>query len=154
MAVIAEEAQKAKATPTSQEAAAEAAALSEAKAKAVVDARQKAIADSKARADEEAARAADLNERRRKAEAEAAAIRTMMSSPAKKAPVIKKEEPKVVKAADVAKAGMKGTLHKPAAGTGVAKPASSGCNSPIGSRRRISRSRCNGSANRRRRRQS
>ncbi len=128
MAAIDEEAQKAKtkATPTSQEAEAQAAALSEAKAKAVVDARQKAIADSKARADEEAARAADLNERRRKAEAEAAAIRTMMSSPAKKAPVIKKEEPKVVKAADAAKAGMKGTLHKPAAGTGVAKPAVAG----------------------------
>jgi translation initiation factor IF-2 len=126
MALIAEEAQKAKAAPSSQEAAAEAAILNEAKAKAVVDARQKAIADSKARADEEAARAADLNERRRKAEAEAAAIRTMMSSPAKKAPVIKKEEPKVVKAADAAKAGMKGTLHKPTAGTGVAKPAAAG----------------------------
>ena len=129
MAAIDEEAQKAKtkATPSSQEAEAEAAALSEAKAKAVVDARQKAIADSKARAEEEAARAADLNERRRKAEAEAAAIRTMMSSPAKKAPVIKKEEPKVVaKAADAAKAGMKGTLHKPATGTGVAKPAAAG----------------------------
>ena len=124
--VAAEVAKKEQLTPSSQEAAAEAAALNEAKAKAVVDARQKAIADSKARADEEAARAADLNERRRKAEAEAAAIRTMMSSPAKKAPVIKKEEPKVVKAADAAKAGMKGTLHKPAAGTGVAKPATTG----------------------------
>ncbi len=131
LALAAEDAQKAKVkaqtTPSSQEAEAAATALSEAKAKAVADARQKAIADSKARADEEAARAADLNDRRRKAEAEAAAIRTMMSSPAKKAPVIKKEEPKpVVKAADAAKAGMKGTLHKPATGTGVAKPAAGG----------------------------
>ncbi len=128
-ALAAEEAQKAKTkeTPSTQEAEAAAAALSEAKAKAVLDARQKAIADSKARADEEASRAADLNDRRRKAEAEAAAIRTMMSSPAKKAPVIKKEEPKAVaKAADAAKGGMKGTLHKPAAGTGAAKPAAAG----------------------------
>jgi translation initiation factor IF-2 len=46
----------------------------------------------------------------------------MMSAPAKKAPVVKKEEPK---SADAAKAGMKGTLHKPAAGTGPAKPAKS-----------------------------
>ncbi len=122
IAALAAEAKKEQAAPSSQEAAAAALVLSEAKAKAVDDARQKAIADSKARADEEASRAADLNERRRKAEAEAAAIRTMMSSPAKKAPVIKKEEPKVVKAADAAKAGMKGTLHKPTAGTGVAKP--------------------------------
>jgi translation initiation factor IF-2 len=64
-------------------------------------------------------RAADLGDRRRKAEAEAAAIRLMMSSPAKKAPVIKK--PEEVKP-DAAKAGIKGTLHKPAAGAVAAKP--------------------------------
>ena len=82
-------------------------------------AREQAAADSKARAAEESQKAADLGERRRKAEAEAAAIRLMMSAPAKKAPPPppppKKEEPKT----DAAK---KGTLHKPAAGTGV-KPA-------------------------------
>ena len=85
----------------------------------VAQARSKAEAESKARAAEETARAVDLGDRRRKAEAEAAAIRQMMSGPAKKAPPPpKKEEPKVAAkptAAD-AKAGMKGTLHKPAGG--------------------------------------
>lgn len=76
---------------------------------------------SKAAAAEEAARAADLSERRRKAEAEAAAIRSMMAAPKKVMVAPKKvEEPKP--AAD-AKAGMKGTLHKPANGSAVAKPA-------------------------------
>ena len=86
--------------------------------------REKAAADSKARAAEDVARAADLGDRRRKAEAEAAAIRLMMSSPAKKAPVVKK--PEEIKAEAAAKAGMKGTLHKPAAGTVAAKPAKPG----------------------------
>ncbi|QBK05448.1 translation initiation factor IF-2 [Hylemonella gracilis] len=83
-------------------------------------------AAAQARAAEEVARV-DLDTRRRKAEAEAAAIRTMMASPAKKAPPPppKKEELPAAK---------KGTLHKPAnanAGTttatktggGAAKPA-------------------------------
>jgi translation initiation factor IF-2 len=68
---------------------------------------------------EEAAKAKDLQERRRKAEAEAAAIREMMSAP-KKVLVAKKPEP-----APDPKAALKGTLHKPA-GTpapGVARPA-------------------------------
>jgi translation initiation factor IF-2 len=108
------DAASAKATAVSQDDAAQVAARSTAKAKAA--------ADSKAQADADIAKAADLNGRRRKAEDEAAAIRTMMAAPAKKAPVIKKEEPK---AADASKAGMKGTLHKPAAGTGPAKPAKS-----------------------------
>ena len=116
-------AKKAQAAPASQEAGAEAVAKSDAQAKALVDARAKAVAESKARADEETARAADLTGRRRKAEAEAAAIRTMMAAPAKKAPVVKKEEPKAIEAA---KAGMKGTLHKPAAGTTPARPAKPG----------------------------
>jgi translation initiation factor IF-2 len=68
----------------------------------------KAAADSKAKADEETARAQDLDSRRRKALAEAEAIRTMMNAP-KKVLVAKKEEPKVE-----AKASVKGTLHKPA----------------------------------------
>ncbi|WP_396430344.1 translation initiation factor IF-2 [Limnohabitans sp.] len=69
---------------------------------------QKAAADSKAKADEETARALDLDSRRRKALAEAEAIRTMMNAP-KKVLVAKKEEPKVEP-----KAAVKGTLHKPA----------------------------------------
>jgi len=88
-------------------------------AKTAEAARAKAAAASKAIADEEVARAADLGERRRKAEAEAAAIRSMMSTTPKKVLVAKKPE---VPAAD-AKAGVKGTLHKPATGSTVAKPA-------------------------------
>ncbi|TXH86580.1 MAG: translation initiation factor IF-2 [Rhodoferax sp.] len=104
-----------------QEAKAQADAQAQADAKASKQAADKAAAEaaqaeSKARAAEEQARAADLSERRRKAEAEAAAIRQMMSGPAKKAaPPPKKEEPKPE--------AKKGTLHKPAAGTATAKPA-------------------------------
>jgi translation initiation factor IF-2 len=94
---------------TAEDAAAVAAAE---KAKADQEAREaaaaKAAAESKARADEETARARDLDERRRKALAEAEAIRSMMNAP-KKVLVAKKEEPKIE-----AKAGVKGTLHKPA----------------------------------------
>lgn len=103
---------------------AEAAAKADALAKAQAAASEKAAAESKARAAEEAARANDLGERRRKAEAEAAAIRLMMSAPAKKPMVAKK--PEEIKP-DPAKAGIKGTLHKPAAGAaGAAKPAKPG----------------------------
>jgi len=116
-------AKKGEAAPASKEAGAEAAALSDVQAKALVEARAKAVAESKARADEETARAADLTGRRRKAEAEAAAIRTMMAAPPKKAPIVKKEEPKAI---DTSKAAMKGTLHKPAAGTTPARPAKPG----------------------------
>jgi len=96
-------------------------------------AREEAEALAKANAANELAREADLKERRRKAEAEAAAIRMMMSQPGKKvAP--KKEEPKA--APEAAKAGIKGTLHKPkggpdakpapAAGPGTSAPAGAG----------------------------
>ncbi|HJS02955.1 MAG TPA: translation initiation factor IF-2 associated domain-containing protein, partial [Variovorax sp.] len=90
-----------------RKAAAEAAA-----AQVKEDAKAKAAAESKARADEEAARAKDLDERRRKALAEAEAIRAMMNAPARvlvphKAP----EKP----APEAKAAGVKGTLHKPAA---------------------------------------
>ncbi len=114
-------AQKAQAaSQPSEQAAAEASARAEAQAKAAEEARASAQAAAKARADEESARAADLNDRRRKAEAEAAAIRSMMATPAKKVLVAKKEEPK---AAEAAKAAMKGTLHKPATGSTTARPA-------------------------------
>jgi translation initiation factor IF-2 len=103
-------------------AAAEAEAIAKSAALAV-EKKAAAAAASKAVADEEIARAADLGNRRRKAEAEAAAIRDMMSTPQKVLVAKKPEEPKP--AAD-AKAGMKGTLHKPAAGTTAAKPAKPG----------------------------
>ena len=89
------------------------------KAKAVaaeeakVAAAAKVVSDAKAVVAAEAARALDLGDRRRKAEAEAAAIRMMMSAPAKAPVVVKKPEP--------VKAAIKGTLHKPATGSTVAK---------------------------------
>ncbi len=99
-------------------------AASAAVAKTHADAKQKVAAESKARADEEVARAADLGNRRRKAEAEAAAIRTMMATPKKVLVAKRPEEIKpVAKVGAVdAKAGVKGTLHKPAAGSVVARP--------------------------------
>jgi translation initiation factor IF-2 len=104
--------------PAGKDVADEAAAKAEAQARVQAEARDKAAAESKARADEEAARAADLGERRRKAEAEAAAIRSMMSTPKKVLVAKKPEEPPkpVAKVAEAAKPGVKGTLHKPAAG--------------------------------------
>lgn len=92
-------------------------AQGEARDRAAAEAREKAAAESKARADEEAARATDLQERRRKAEAEAAAIRSMMSAP-KKVMVAKAPEKPVAKAPEPAKPGVKGTLHKPPAQPG------------------------------------
>jgi translation initiation factor IF-2 len=84
---------------------------------------RKNAAASKAIVEEEVARAADLGNRRRKAEDEAAAIRSMMSAPKK---VLVAKKPEEAKPAADAKAGMKGTLHKPAAGTTVAKAPKSG----------------------------
>ncbi|MDN4587996.1 translation initiation factor IF-2 [Xenophilus aerolatus] len=110
-------AEAAAAAAAAQAAADKAAAEKAAAEKAKEEAKAKAAAESKARADEEAARAKDLDERRRKALAEAEAIRAMMSAPARvlvphKAP--EKEAPKTA---------VKGTLHKPATGTGTARPA-------------------------------
>ncbi len=73
---------------------------------------------SKAAAAEESKRASELGDRRRKAEAEAAAIRLMMATPNKVA-----VPPKKVEAPVDPKAAIKGTLHKPATGSTVAKPA-------------------------------
>ncbi|MEI8168153.1 MAG: translation initiation factor IF-2 [Rhodoferax sp.] len=100
-------------------------AKAEAVAKDKLLATEKAAADSKARAAEDVARAADLGDRRRKAEAEAAAIRLMMSSPGKKAPPPPPKKVEEVKP-DPTKAGIKGTLHKPAVGAVPAKPAKPG----------------------------
>jgi len=84
-------------------------------------------AASKAQSDDEAARAVDLGERRRKAEAEAAAIRNMMSAPKR---VLVAKRPEEIRAEAAAKAGIKGTLHKPAAGSTVAKPAKPAAGEP------------------------
>ncbi|MDP1656035.1 MAG: translation initiation factor IF-2 [Hylemonella sp.] len=119
----AEAEKKNQATTSKTDATAEAAEAAAARAAVQAEAREKAVAESKARAEEEAARALDLNERRRKAEAEAAAIRSMMAAPAKSVLVAKKEEPKTAKPAEAGKAGMKGTLHKPATGSTTPKAA-------------------------------
>ena len=117
-----EEQKKATADTVKAEATQEAVDAAAARTAAQTQAREKAAAESKARADEEAARAADLGDRRRKAEAEAAAIRSMMSAP-KKVLVPHKPPEKAVAKADPAKPGAKGTLHKPAVGTGTGRPA-------------------------------
>jgi translation initiation factor IF-2 len=98
----------------------------DAKAHAAETARVEAAAASKARADEDTARAVDLDARRRKALAEAEAIRLMMSTPQKQM-VAKKPEPVPEKA-------IKGTLHKPAgtpgAGARPGAPAAPGTAAP------------------------
>ena len=94
--------------------AAEAEKVREEKAKAMVAAQQKQAEEKQA----EAQRAQDLDERRRKALAEAEAIRAMMAAPKKVLVAKKPEEPKPSEA----KPGIKGTLHKPA-GTPVKAPA-------------------------------
>jgi translation initiation factor IF-2 len=125
-----EEQKKAQATTEKAVVTQEATDAAAARAAAQTQAREKAVAESKARADEESARAADLGDRRRKAEAEAAAIRSMMSTP-KKVLVAHKPPEKAVAKAEPAKPGAKGTLHKPAVGTGTGRPAT-GAAAPAG----------------------
>ena len=122
-ATVASEAKAAKALVDGQAQAAQAAARLE----AVETARLAAAAVSKARADEDTARAVDLDARRRKALAEAEGIRLMMSTPQKQM-VAKKPEPTPDPKA------LKGTLHKPAgtpgAGTRSVAPAAPGTAAP------------------------
>ena len=71
---------------------------------------------------EERQRATDLAKRRKAAEDEAAAIRTMMSAPKK---VLIAKKPEEAKPAEAAKDGIKGTIHKKVGAPGtatVAKP--------------------------------
>lgn len=118
-AAEAERARQAAEKPAAVAAAAPAPAAAPAVDQKAADAKAEAVrveaarvADAKKAEDQ---RAQELMERRRKAEAEAASIRAMMATPAKTL-VAKKPEPP-----PEAKAGIKGTLHKPA-GT-PAKPA-------------------------------
>ncbi len=100
-------AKAAAAAPSAPEPSAAAAAEEEARVAAA-----QADKDKKAEAKKlEEAKANDLNDRRRKAEAEAANIRAMMAAPARTL-VAKKPEPAPEKAA-------KGTLHKPAVTPGA-----------------------------------
>jgi len=104
-----------------EEARREAEADAQARAAAQAESRAKAEAESQARAAEEAARAADLEDRRRKALAEAEAIRAMMAAPRKVLVAKKPEEPKPAAKTATADA-KKGTLQKPAAGATGARP--------------------------------
>ena len=70
------------------------------------------------KAAEDSARQADLERRRKAAEAEAAAIRAMMSAPRKTLVAKKPEEAKP----DAAKEAIKGTIHKPTAKPGSTAP--------------------------------
>ncbi len=70
---------------------------------------------------ENAAKAAELDRRRKAAEAEAAAIRAMMNAPKKVLVAKKPEEPKPAEAT-----GIKGTIHKKAGAPGAAAPAPAG----------------------------
>jgi translation initiation factor IF-2 len=124
-AYAAQEAEKkAQASAVKQEATREQAAEAAARLAAQTEAREKAEAESRARAAEESARATDLEERRRKALEEAAAIRSMMSTPAKVLVAKKPEEPKP--AARPAGEAKKGTLHKPATTPGASPRAAAG----------------------------
>lgn len=117
-AYAAEEAARiARASEQKQQASAEAKAEALERAKKHELARKKQEEEQRAQAAEEAKRAADLEERRRKAEAEAAAIRSMMSAPRKVLVAKKPEAEKTVEAAKAAPA--KGAeVKKAAAGTG------------------------------------
>ena len=96
---------------------------SEAAALAAAEAIAKRQADSKAQAEEDAAKAIDLDTRRRTALAEAEAIRTMMNTPAKKV-LVEKKPPEPEKPAAVDSKAIKGTLHKPAGSPTTTKPTS------------------------------
>jgi translation initiation factor IF-2 len=102
--------------------AAEAVAAEQA-AKTVEAATVQAAAKAKATAEfqADAAKAQDLQNRRRKAEAEAAGIRAMMSAP--KRVLVPHVDPKVA---------MKGTLHKPAVVPGAVRPGAPGAVPPAG----------------------
>ena len=90
-------------------------------AKSVEAAAMQAVAKAKATAEfqADAAKAQDLQDRRHKAEAEAAGIRAMMSAP--KRVLVPHVDPKVA---------IKGTLHKPAVVPGAVKPGAVGAAAP------------------------
>jgi len=78
------------------------------------------------KAAEDNARQADLERRRKAAEAEAAAIRAMMSAPRKTLVAKKPEEAKP----EAAKEAIKGTIHKPTAKPGATAPGAAGAAKP------------------------
>ncbi|GAA4417909.1 translation initiation factor IF-2 [Acidovorax lacteus] len=125
-----EAAKRAQASAQKAEAAREQAAEAAAREKAAAEAREKAAAESAARSAEETARAADLEARRRKAEAEAAAIRSMLAAPKRAVMVAKKPEEAKPVAKPAGADAKKGTLHKPATGSATAGAARTGAAAP------------------------
>ncbi|MBA4330075.1 MAG: translation initiation factor IF-2, partial [Polaromonas sp.] len=107
----------AKAVTAEAPAADDAAAVEKAAVKAAEATAAQAAAKAKATAEfqADAVKAQDLQDRRKKAEAEAAGIRAMMNAP--KRVLVPHVDPK---------AAIKGTLHKPAVVPGAAKPAAAG----------------------------
>ena len=103
--------------------AAAAAVANQAKASADEAVRVAAVAKA-----DDVARAKDLDERRRKALAEAEGIRAMMNAPKR---VLVAKKPEEIK--PVSKEGVKGTLHKPAGAPG-AKPAAGAASPTSGPR--------------------
>ncbi len=107
---------KAREAALSEEARREIAEEAAARQAAEEEARKAAEAQAQAKATEEADRAEDQDERRRKAMAEAEAIRAMMAAPKKVLVAKKPEEARGTKDKDAAKGdAKKGTLHKTAA---------------------------------------
>ncbi len=86
------------------------------------------------KAAEDSARADDLVRRRKAAEAEAAAIRAMMSAPKKTLVAKKPEEPKP---ADPSKEAIKGTIHKPKAAPGATTTAATAGAGKPGDRKQV-----------------
>lgn len=82
----------------------------------------KAAQEARDQAERDAARALDLEARKRKALAEAEAIRTMMNAPKRVMVAKKADEPKPAASKVDPKAAVKGTLHRPA-GAAPAKAA-------------------------------
>jgi translation initiation factor IF-2 len=89
----------------------------------------------KAGADEaaEKLRLAELEKRRKAAEAEAAAIRAMMNAPKK---VLTAKKPEEAKPA-AAKEGITGTIHKPKAAPGAAAPGTAGAGAKPGDKKSV-----------------
>ncbi len=83
---------------------------------------------------EEKQRLAELANRRKAAEAEAAAIRAMMNAPKKVLTAKKPEEPKP---ADASKEGIKGTIHKPKAAPGAPGASAAGAGAKPGDKKSV-----------------
>ncbi|AWI53153.1 translation initiation factor IF-2 [Aquabacterium olei] len=83
---------------------------------------------------EEKQRLADLANRRKAAEAEAAAIRAMMNAPKK---VLTAKKPEEVKPAEAGKEGIKGTIHKPKGAPGATPGATTGAGAKPGDKKSV-----------------